>query len=541
MHPNESNPHQPLTGIADPAEGVAQTLVAAHAPPEVPARGKQPKAQTTGQEGASEKAAKKRKPGRPRVAPYKEGKVWSYRVRRGGLDIYESGFASQEAAYESMNEQLKQLGTGKAPMYGGPAKNSLGKSMQRFGLNHLPGLKGAPQAVRRFNRWLKALGLPTLAILPVAQADQAPKNTPVRKGRHWAVYLVPHSAEVRIPRGLHAHRAALMSKSADSARVRQVLATKDIAKVGRDDLQRYIQVLEAEGLARATVGQEQSLLSGLFNHAKEFWHWNNMGENAASGLTLTGELVERERVLSEGEEARFDQAVIECRLQVSKPAFQLLLETAMRAGEPRNATWGDVDWDNCVITLRDAKNGKGRKVPLSPAALDALRELGPSKEKSEPIFRMTYESLKAAWRRICERAGLEDLHIQDLRHTAATRMALKTGNVFLVQALTGHETFEMVERYVNVTANDVVKVMHAVPTPPPLAPPSLPPVQAEQQSSTPADAQALVAQLTALSAQLSAQLAAGDGQQRPAPGHEHARPRGPAANEPESGSRAQGA
>lgn len=535
MHPNESNPHQPLTGVADPVDGVAPTPSDAPAPHKVPARSKQPKAQTTGQEGATPKAAKKRKPGRPRVAPYKEGKVWSFRVRRSGLDIYESGFASQEAAYDAMNELVKQLGTGKAPMYGGPGKNSLGKSMQRFGLDHLPGLKGAPQAVRRFNRWLKALGVPTLAILPVAQADQAPKNTPVRKGRYWAVHLVPHSAQVRIPRGLHAHRAALMSKSADSARVRQVLAAKDIAKVGRDDLQRYVQALEAEGLARATVGQEQSLLSGLFNHAKEFWHWNNMGENAASGLNLTGELVKRERVLSEAEQARFDEAVMECRVQTSRPAFQLLLETAMRAGEPRNATWGDVDWDNCVIALRETKNGKARKVPLSPAALDALRELGPSAEKQEPIFRMTYESLKAAWRRICERAGLEDLHIQDLRHTAATRMALKTGNVFLVQALTGHETFEMVERYVNVTAHDVVKVMHAAQTPDP----ALPPVQAEQQASAPADAQALMAQLAALSAQLSAQLAAADGQERPAPGPEHARVRGPAANEPESGSQAQ--
>ncbi|MFC5496307.1 integrase [Caenimonas terrae] len=541
MHPNESNLHQPVTDIADPADGVAQTRADAHAPPEVPARGKQPKVRTTGQEGASEKAAKKRKPGRPRVAPYKEGKVWSFRVRRGGLDIYESGFASQEVAYEAMNELVKQLGTGKAPMYGGPGKNSLGKSLQRFGLDHLPGLKGAPQAVRRFNRWLKALGLPTLAILPVAQADQAPKNTTVRKGRYWAVHLVPDSAQVRIPRGLNAHRAALMSKSADSARVRQVLAAKDIAKVGRDDLQRYIQALEAEGLARATVGQEQSLLSGLFNHAKEFWHWNNMGGNAASGLNLTGELVKRERVLSEGEQTRFDEAVMECRVQTSKPAFQLLLETAMRAGEPRNATWGDVDWDNCVIALRETKNGKARKVPLSPAALDALRELGPSQEKQEPIFRMTYESLKAAWRRICERAGLEDLHIQDLRHTAATRMALKTGNVFLVKALTGHETFEMVERYVNVTALDVVKVMHAAQTPAPATPPALPPLQAEQQSSAPADALALMAQLAALSAQLSAQLAAGGGQQRPAPGPEHARARGPAANEPATGSQAQGA
>lgn len=99
----------------------------------------------------------------------------------------------------------------------------------------------------------------------------------------------------------------------------------------------------------------------------------------------------------------------------------------------------------------------------------------------------------------------------------------------------------MVERYVNVTAHDVVKVMHAAQISAPAMPPALPPVQAAQQSSAPADAQALMAQLAALSAQLSAQLAASGGQQRPAPGPEHARARGPAANEPATGSQAQGA
>ena len=81
-------------------------------------------------------------------------------------------------------------------------------------------------------------------------------------------------------------------------------------------------------------------------------------------------------------------------------------------------------------------------------------------QPGEPIVRITYEALRASWRLALKRAGIEDLHLHDLRHTAATRMALKTGNVFLVKALTGHKTMEMLARYVNVTADDVVNVMH---------------------------------------------------------------------------------
>ncbi|MBL0392756.1 site-specific integrase [Ramlibacter monticola] len=479
-------------------------------------------------ECADELAKKPAKKGRPRVTPYKEGDVWSYRVRRGGLDIYETGFENSDAAHEAINALITQLGTGKAPMYGGPKENSVGKSMQRYGLDHLPGLKGAPQAVRRMNRWLKALRLPLLAILPLGQADQAPKGVSVRKGRYWAVHLVPHTDVARIPKGLQDHRAALVSKSADSSRVRQVLAAKPMLKLSHDDLQRYIQVLEAEGLARATVVQEQALLRSLFNHARDCWNWNSMGKNPGSGLKLTGELVERERVLSLDEQQRFDEVLRECREQLHGPAFKLLLQTAMRASEPRNATWGDVDMQNCIITLRTDKGGKGRKVPLSPEALDALRELGPSEDPKEPIFRMTYESLKAAWRRVCERAGIVDLHIHDLRHTAATRMVLKTGNAVFARILTGHKNWEMVDRYINVTAHDVVKVMHAVDASPPA--PATPVEHAEAS----ADVKALMAQLSSLHAQLSQHLAAAPAPQPAAESIEPHAVRRSAANDPQA-------
>lgn len=46
-------------------------------------------------------------------------------------------------------------------------------------------------------------------------------------------------------------------------------------------------------------------------------------------------------------------------------------------------------------------------------------------------------------------------------------MALKTANIFLVQALTGHKTLQMVERYVNVKAADAVRVLHAPAAPAP--------------------------------------------------------------------------
>lgn len=109
-----------------------------------------------------------------------------------------------------------------------------------------------------------------------------------------------------------------------------------------------------------------------------------------------------------------------------------------------------------MLTLGDSKTGR-RQVPLSPAAIDALKQLKPG-GPDEPVVRITYEAFWAAWNDARERAGINDLHLHDLRRAAATRMALKTGNVFLVQALTGRKTLEMAQRYMSVTADDAVSV-----------------------------------------------------------------------------------
>jgi hypothetical protein len=43
-------------------------------------------------------------------------------------------------------------------------------------------------------------------------------------------------------------------------------------------------------------------------------------------------------------------------------------------------------------------------VPLSPKAIEILKALGPSADPEEKIFGISYEALKAGWRRACERA-----------------------------------------------------------------------------------------------------------------------------------------
>jgi integrase len=173
----------------------------------------------------------------------------------------------------------------------------------------------------------------------------------------------------------------------------------------------------------------------------------------------------RTRVLSNREWSAVSQALAQSKNKFLAPAIALLLETAMRASEPLlQATWKNVDWLNCTLSLVDAKAG-ARDVPLSPGAIEVLkilRELsGPDESRILPI---TYEALKAGWQRARKIAGIEDVNIHDLRHTAATRFTLElNGNLPVLKVITGHKTYSQLSRYINVKPTDVSRLLHGRP------------------------------------------------------------------------------
>lgn len=384
--------------------------------------------------------------------PYKEGIGWCVRCLYKGHDIFVSGKSSAEEAEQELwavKESIRKKGIAR---HGGSKKKTLAHAMQLYGIEVLPALKGAAQLVRRINRYLRAQHLPTLVVTPAP----APSN------HHFVVSTKPAGSERKIPNGLHIHRRDLLTKTADSDKFRDVLATKSFDDIVHADVQGFVHALSKDGVAAATVANEVALLSAVFKHSKKRWNWLPWRENPCHGLDKPTVDNVRKRVLKKEEQELLDAAFADAKNQSARHLYVLLRETAMRVSEPlMGARWCDVDWDDCILHLRDSKNG-ARDVPLSPKAIEALRALQDLAQSGpdDPLVHISYEAMKACLRRACDKAGIEDLNVHDLRRTGATRMGKKTGNLFLVQALTGHKTLAMVERYVQVTAADAVAVLH---------------------------------------------------------------------------------
>lgn len=137
---------------------------------------------------------------------------------------------------------------------------------------------------------------------------------------------------------------------------------------------------------------------------------------------------------------------------------RLLLLTGCRLGEVRALRWNDVDLDTGALRIRDTKNGTPRAHPVGALAMAFLAELPRTSEWVFPAVTDAQKCLPEAtvengWKRIRERAGLDGVHIHDLRHTVGTYAGQTNANAFMVRDKLGQKTLAMTGRYVNKDAD----------------------------------------------------------------------------------------
>ncbi len=115
--------------------------------------------------------------------------------------------------------------------------------------------------------------------------------------------------------------------------------------------------------------------------------------------------------------------------------------------------WEDIDLRNKSVLLRDTKNGTCRTVPLSRKAIEVLQGL--PRHISGRVFpaHLHPDTLSSKMAKVCQSAGLANLHFHDLRHEATSRFFEHTDlDVMEIKAITGHKSLQMLARYTHLRA-----------------------------------------------------------------------------------------
>jgi integrase len=212
-------------------------------------------------------------------------------------------------------------------------------------------------------------------------------------------------------------------------------------------------LLTDEGLSPATVNRYLAGLSKAFSNAVKEWHW--VRDNPLRNISKPEEPRGRVRYLSDEERAALLEA---CRKSAFKPLYLIVLfavTTGMRRGELLGLRWQDVDLERRVALLHNTKNGDRRSVSIVPEVAQLLRQHGKVRRlDSDLIF--TPDSAEVwlfdkAWYQALKEAKIKDFRFHDLRHTAASYLAMSGASVPELAAVLGHRTLQMVKRYAHLS------------------------------------------------------------------------------------------
>ena len=170
----------------------------------------------------------------------------------------------------------------------------------------------------------------------------------------------------------------------------------------------------------------------------------------------------RERFLKYDEAKQLLDALNEVSSQVHDQAL-ISIHCGLRFSEIAKLTWGDIDLDNGVIQIRDAKSGNRHAYITKPVkeALLRLDELNsykpnnllfPSKNnKRQTQVSTTYSRTV---KKLKFNDGISDSRqkvvFHTLRHSFASWLAIQGTSLYEIKELLGHRSIEMTERYAHL-------------------------------------------------------------------------------------------
>jgi integrase len=210
----------------------------------------------------------------------------------------------------------------------------------------------------------------------------------------------------------------------------------------------------------ATVNRYLAALSSCLSYGVKEQGW--LERNPMEKVRRPSENKGRVRFLSDDERGLLLAA---CRPHADLYlAVVLSLTTGARQSEIMGLRWPQIDFARQVISLSETKNGDRRALPLVGEPLALLKERSKVRNlKDNRIFPPTARAKKSenlnlrdAWAKALKQAGIEDFHWHDLRHTAASYLAMSGVSLVEIAKVLGHRTLAMVARYSHLSDGHIV-------------------------------------------------------------------------------------
>lgn len=223
-------------------------------------------------------------------------------------------------------------------------------------------------------------------------------------------------------------------------------------------------IVEARGKLNrspATANRYMAALSHVFTIAIREWEW--MEDSPIRKISKLKEPRGRVRYLSDEERTKLIAAARDIENPTLYTVIVLALSTGARQGELLSLNWKDVDFKRGSLTFHETKNGERRTVPLTGLAHDLLKERYSKREKVTQLVFPSEENtpvrVDRPFQALLFQTGIKDFRFHDLRHSAASYLAMNGASLAEIAEVLGHKTLQMVKRYAHLSDAHTSKVV----------------------------------------------------------------------------------
>ena len=212
----------------------------------------------------------------------------------------------------------------------------------------------------------------------------------------------------------------------------------------------------------ASVNRYMAPLSHALNIAVREWGW--LDDTPMRKVRKFRETTGEARFLDDNERKRLLDACKESSYPHLYTIVVLALSTGARKMEIMGLRWKDIDLDAGVIRLTKTKNKECRVLPLRWHAWDLTKELSkvrrldtdllfPGNNPQSPM------EINKHWYEALSQAEIDNFRFHDLRHTAASYLAMNGATLAEIADVLGHKTLQMVKRYAHLSEPHTASVV----------------------------------------------------------------------------------
>lgn len=227
-----------------------------------------------------------------------------------------------------------------------------------------------------------------------------------------------------------------------------VLGKKPLRAVTATDIENYIHQRQGE-VSKQTLAHEVAFLRRLFNIARRDGLTDT---NPAQGLARPPRS-NRLRFLSDEE----GKVLLEALDDFGGKLATFAAHTGLRRGEQFGLRWDYINIKLRVLRLSRSKTEAPRTVALNETAVQLLRSI-PRRLGCPWVFANesggnhldAHNFINRVFAPAVREAGIEDFHWHDLRHTFASRLAMRGVELRTIAELMGHKTIQMTMRYAHL-------------------------------------------------------------------------------------------